>query len=178
MFVVAGLCAAIAFAIENQRDRQLTDQIGQTQSELLSLGGQITSIKDAELTTPNDFIAAYAQVEPLERDYDQKLNEFDKLYNAILQRDAHRSLFDLQRYRGTHHPKTWEKMSEIIGLVRRINDLTKREISVAHAMASLPEAERARFWHEQFLPLAVEERALRHQLEVVGQGEVGNSSIQ
>ena len=69
-------------------------------------------------------------------------------------------------------------MSEIIGLVRRINDLTKREISVVHAMGSLPEAERARFWHEQFLPLAFEERRLRHQLEVVGQGEVGKSITQ
>jgi hypothetical protein len=61
----------------------------------------ITSIKDANLATPNDFIAAYAQVEPLEKEYDQKLDKYNKLYNAMRERDAHRSLFDLQRFRGT-----------------------------------------------------------------------------
>ena len=140
---------------------------------------QCDSIKDdAGLTTPNDFIAAYAQVEPLEKEYDQKLDKFNKLYNAIRERDAHRSLFDLQRFRGTHHPKSWEQMSEIIALVREINDVTKREISVVHAMASLPESDRARFWHEQFLPLAAEEHALREQLRVVGQGEASDATTQ
>jgi hypothetical protein len=61
-------------------------------------------------------------------------------------------------------------MSEIIGLVREINEVTKRQISVVHAMASLPESERMRFWHEQFIPLGAQEHALREQLQVVGQG--------
>ena len=53
---------------------------------------------------------------------------------------------------------------------RRINDITKRKISVVRALTSLPEPERARFWHEQVLPLAAEERVLREQLRVVGEG--------
>jgi hypothetical protein len=61
-------------------------------------------------------------------------------------------------------------MSEIIGLVRQINEITKREISVVLAMSSLPEPERLRFWHEQFMPLAAEEHALRERLQIVGQG--------
>jgi hypothetical protein len=69
-------------------------------------------------------------------------------------------------------------MSEIISLVRQINELTKREISVVHAMASLSEPERLRFWHEQFMPLAAQEHALREQLQVVGEGQAPDSSVQ
>lgn len=104
---------AAAFAIEDKRDRALMYEMGTAQSELLSMGAQISSIKDGNLATPNDFIAAYAQVEPLEKEYDQKLEKFSQLYNAARERDSHLSLLDLQRFRGTHHPKTWEKMSEI-----------------------------------------------------------------
>ena len=69
-------------------------------------------------------------------------------------------------------------MSEIIGLVREINEVTKRQISVVHAMALLPEPERMRFWREQFMPLAAQEHALREQLRVVGPGQTPDSSVQ
>ena len=69
-------------------------------------------------------------------------------------------------------------MSEIIGLVREISEVTKRQISVVHAMASLPEPERMRFWHEQFMPLPAPEHVLREQLQVVGQGQTPDSSVQ
>jgi hypothetical protein len=64
-------------------------------------------------------------------------------------------------------------MSQIIEIVRQINDITKREISVVHAMSSLPEPERTRFWHEQFMPLAAQEHALRQELRVVADGFFG-----
>lgn len=130
------------------------------------------------LATMNDFIAAYAQVEPLEKEYDQQLQSFSDLFRTASERDSHRSLFDLERVRGKHHPESWEKMSRIMGLVRQINEITKREISVVHAMASLPEPERARFWHEQFMPLAAEEHALREELQAVGQEQPDRSSAQ
>jgi hypothetical protein len=69
-------------------------------------------------------------------------------------------------------------MSQIIEIVRQINDTTKREISVVHAMSSLPEPERARFWHEQFMPLAAQEDALRQELRVVGEESPTGSSVQ
>jgi hypothetical protein len=105
-----------------------------------------------------------AQVEPLEKEYDQKLQKFIELYRTAKERDSHRSWMDLQRLRGRYHPESWEKMSQIIDLVRKINETTKREISVVHAMAGLPEPERARFWHEQFMPSAAQEHALRERL--------------
>ena len=36
---------------------------------------------DANLTTTNDFIAAYAQVEPLEKEYEAKLDRFSELFH-------------------------------------------------------------------------------------------------
>jgi len=43
---------------------------------LQELGAQIAAIKDADLTSISDFIAAYAQIERLEKEYDQKLQKF------------------------------------------------------------------------------------------------------
>jgi hypothetical protein len=96
----------------------------------------------------------------------------------LKKRERHRSLLNLQRLCGGHHPGSWEKMSQIIEIVRQINDIAKREISVVHARSSLPEPERARFWHEQFMPLAAQEHALRQELRIVGQEPPAGSSVQ
>jgi hypothetical protein len=69
-------------------------------------------------------------------------------------------------------------MSEIVILVRQINDVTKREESVIHAMASLPEPDRVRFWHEQFMPLSAEEHALRERLQEAGRNRSAESNVQ
>ena len=69
-------------------------------------------------------------------------------------------------------------MSEIVTLVRRINDVTKREESVIHAMASLPEPDRVPFWHEQFMPLSAEEHALRERLQEAGRNRSAESNVQ
>jgi hypothetical protein len=169
---------ATEFAIENRRDEAISADITRAESDLRELGAQIAAIKDGDLTSMNDFIAAYAQVEPLEKEYDQKLQKFTDLYRTAKERDSHRSFLDFQRLRGRHHPESWEKMSQIIEIVRQINDITKREISVVHAMSSLPEPERARFWHEQFMPLAAQEHALRQALRAVGEEPPAGSSVQ
>lgn len=178
VLLISFVAVAVALAIQDRTDRTMMAEISREESELRELGTQIASLKDATLTTTNDFIAAYAQVEPLEKEYDQKLQKFSELYRTARERDSHRSVFDLQRFRGTHHPENWEKMSQIIDLVRQINDTTKREISVVHAMAALPEPERMRFWHEQFMPLAAQEHALREELRIVGQEQPPDSSAQ
>lgn len=173
---VIGVAAAVV--IEDRRDEAIAAEISRSQSDLQELGAQIAAIKDGDLTSMNDYIAAYAQAEPLEKEYDQKLQKFSDLYRAAKERDSHRSVMNLQRLRGKHHPETWENMSQIIDLVRQINEITKREISVVHAMASLPEPERAQFWHEQFMPLAAQEHALREELQRVGQEQPSSGSIQ
>jgi hypothetical protein len=178
ILVIAVIGIAAEFEIEDRREEALAAEIARAESDLRELGAQIAYIKDGDLTSMNDFISAYAQVEPLEKEYDQKLQKFTDLYKTAKERDSQRSLLDLQRLRGKHHPETWEKMSQIIEIVRQINDITKREISVVHAMASLPEPERMRFWHEQFMPLAAQEHALREQLQVAGQGRTPDPSVQ
>src|SRR5215472_12317441 len=172
------IIVGVAFAIQDRRDKALAAEMERAQSELLGLGGQITAIKDADLATANDYIAAFAQIEPIQKEYDEKLQKFSDLYSYARERDSHRGLLDIQRLRGKHHPETWDRMSEIVGLVRQINDITKRESSVVQAMAGLPDVERAQFWHEQFLPLAAQEHALREKLVIVGQGKPATSSVQ
>ena len=179
--VISVACIAatgVTLVVRDRNEKEMLSQLERSQAELRMLGGQIANIKDADLTSTNDFISAYAQIEPLEKEYEVKLQQFSGLYERARERDSHRGWLDLERLRGRHHPETWEKMSEIIRLVREINEVTKRQISVVHAMASLPEPERMRFWHEQFMPLAAQEHALREQLQVVGQGQTPDSSMQ
>jgi hypothetical protein len=172
---LAADCVSVAavgmtLAVRDHEDKEMANRLERAESELRGLGGEIAGIKDADLTTTNDFISAYAQIEPFEKEYEVKLQQFSDLYAQARDRDSQRHWLDLQRLRGKHHPETWEAMAEIIGLVRQINEITKREISIVHAMASLPEPERLRFWHEQFMPLAAQEHALRERLQIVGQG--------
>jgi hypothetical protein len=179
--VILVVCIAAAggtLVVRDRNEKEMLSQLDRSQSDLRVLGGQIANIKDGDLASVNDFISAYAQIEPLEKEYEAKLQQFSVLYERARERDSHRGWLDLERLRGRHHPETWGKMSEIIGLVREINEVTKRQISVVHAMASLPEPERMRFWHEQFMPLAAQEHALREQLQVVGQGQTPDPSVQ
>ena len=103
----------VASAVQDRRDKALATEIERTQFELLGLGGQITAIKDADLTTTNDYIAAFAQIEPIQKEYDEKLQKFSDLYSYARERDSHRGLIDIQRLRGKHHPETWDRMSLI-----------------------------------------------------------------
>ena len=151
--------------------------IGREWSFSFSAGKSATS-KDADLGSMNDYISAYAQVEHLQSDYDQKLQKYSKLYSLARKRDSDRGIFNIERFRGKYHPETWENMTEIIDLVRQINELTKRQTAVIHVMASLPEPERVKFWHEQFAPPAAEEHALREKLRVVGQGTPPGGRVQ
>lgn len=177
--VLGGLVVwfAVTLAVESREERRLEAAIDRASSELKSTGAQIASIKDADLQSMNDYISAYAQIEPLQREYDQKLQTMVEMYRAAEDWDSRRSPIS-KRLHGAHHPKSWEQMSEIVGLVQQINGVNKREISVIHAMAGLPEAERPKFWHEQFMPLAAEEHALRERLQVAGQNRSPDSRVQ
>lgn len=176
--VIILIVIAVAFATQEHNDRVLAEELDRTGVELQVLGRQITDIKDADLVSMNDYISAYAQVEHLQSDYDQKLQKYNELYSLARKRDSDRGIFNVERFHGKHHPETWENMTEIIDLVRQINELTKRETAVIHAMVSLPEPERVKFWHEQFAPLAAEEHALREKLRVTGQGTPPGGRVQ
>jgi hypothetical protein len=52
---------------EDRKDRATTEEIARAEADLRELGAEIAAIKDADLTSMNDFIAAHAQIEPLEK---------------------------------------------------------------------------------------------------------------
>jgi hypothetical protein len=68
-----------------------------------------------------------------------------------------------------YNPEVWGNASEIIELIRQINAVMKKEASVIRDMSSLPEQEQVQFWHEEFMPLWVQEHALRERLLLAGQ---------
>ena len=115
-----------------------------------------------------EYVAAYAQVEPLLTAYDQKLQEYSELYNTAQQRDQKRGPINIRRLHNRYNPEIWRNTSELIALIRQINDVMKQEASVIRDMGSFPEQEQLQFWHEEFMPLVAQEHALREQLLVAG----------
>jgi hypothetical protein len=172
------IVVAITFAVQSRNDEVISAEIARTGAELQTIGTQIADIKDANLKSMNDYIGAYAQIEPLLKEYDQKLQKFSDLCRLAQERDRHRGLFNVKNLYSQHHPEVWADMAEMVDLVHKINEVAKREESVIRAMSSLPEAERVRFWHEQFTPLAAEEHALRERLLEAGQSRFPDSGTQ
>ena len=107
---------AIVFAVQDHEGRVLAEDLDRTGVELKVFGGQISDIKDADLVSMNDYISAYAQVDHLQSDYDQKLQKYNELYSLARKRDSDRGIFNVERFHGKHHPETWENMTEIIAM--------------------------------------------------------------
>ena len=169
IFLGVVLIVAVALAIQKRNDRVLDAQAAQSESELRTLGAQIAAIKDRQFGTMSEYVAAYARVEPLLKDYDQKLQQYSKLCSTAQQRDQKRGLINIRRLYSRYNTEVWRNNSEILELVRQVNEVTKKEASVIHDMASLPADEQVQFWHDEFMPLAAQEHALREQLLLVGQ---------
>ncbi len=163
------LIVAIALGIQNHNDRVLGAQVAQSESELRTVGAQIAAIKDRQFGTMSEYIAAYARVEPLLKDYDQKLQQYSELCSTAQQRDQKRGLINIRRLHSRYNAEVWRNNSELIELVRQVNEVTKKEASVIHDMASLPAEEQVQFWHDEFMPLAAQEHALRERLVLAGQ---------
>src|SRR5713101_6064214 len=163
------LSVAVALGIQQHNDRVLGAQVAQSESELRTLGAQIAAIKDRQFGTMSEYIAAYARVEPLLKDYDQKLQHYGELCSTAQQRDQKRGLINIRRLHTRYNAKVRQNNSELIEFVRQVNEVTRKEASVIHDMASLPAEERVHFWHDEFMPLAAQEHALRKRLLLVGQ---------
>lgn len=169
ILLAVAVSVAATLGIQNHNDSVLDAQAAQNESELRTLGAQIAAIKDHQFGTMNEYIAAYARVEPLLRQYDQKLQQYTDLCNTAQQRDQKRGLINIQRLHSRSNAEAWRNNAELIELVRQVNEVMKKEASVIHDMASLPTQEQVRFWHDEFMPLAEQEHALREQLLLVEQ---------
>ena len=169
LIVASALGVAILLRVQNHEDHVLTAQITQTEADLRVTGARIANIKDHEFKTMAEYVVAYARVEPLLTEYDQKLQEYSKLYNTAQQRDQKRGLINIQRLHNNYNSEVWRDTSELIAIIRQINEVMKNEASVIRDMRSLPEQEQVQFWHEEFMPLVAQERALRERLVFAGQ---------
>src|SRR5712664_2856577 len=169
LIVASTLGVAILLGVQNHEDHVLTAQITQTEADLRVTGARIANIKDHEFKTMAEYVVAYARGEPLLTEYDQKLQEYSELYNTAQQRDQKRGLINIQRLHNDYNPEVWRDTSELIAIIRQINEVMKNEASVIRDMRSLPEQEQVQFWHEEFMPLVAQERALRERLVFAGQ---------
>ena len=158
---------AVTFAIQEHNDRVLNDEITGAASELQDTGARLMSIRDADMKDMNDYIRSYSQMEPLVNDYENKLQKITGPYSEARERD--RRLLRVERLYRKPHFTNWQSMSEILDISRALNRVLRQEASIIQNMALLPESERMQFWHEQFLPLEAQEKALRAKLLIVGQ---------
>jgi hypothetical protein len=136
--VVLGV--AITLGVQDHRDRALAAQIKESELELRIAGARIAGIKDRDFQTMTDYIDAYGQIEPLQKDYDQKLQRYSDLCDRAKQRDQKR-LTNIWRRHNRYNPEVWRNASEIIDLVR----------------------------HKEFMPLLAQEHVLREKLLLAGQ---------
>src|SRR5258708_11197303 len=103
IFLGVVLSVAVALGIQNHNDRVLGAQVAQSESELRTVGAQIAAIKDRQFGTMSEYIAAYARVEPLLKDYDQKLQQYSELCSTAQQRDQKRGLVNSHRLHSRHN---------------------------------------------------------------------------
>lgn len=158
---------AVAFAVQEHNDRVLSEELTETASELQDTGARVTSIRDADMKSMDDYIRAFAEIGPLLDTYDRHLQKITDLYNQAHDRD--KRLLSVERLYRRPHLTNWESMSEILDTARALNKVMRQETSVVQNMAQLPESERMQFWHEHFLPLEAQEKGLRAKLLIVGQ---------
>ena len=149
LIVITALIATVE--IQDRNDRMLEQRIARATSDLKVTGRQIAGMRDALTTNMSEYISTYKELEPLLRQYANKLSQLREVYDQAQGRESRRELVDLVRGYRMYNPGTWENMREIIVLTGEINDVMKRQASVIHDMASLPESERLQFWHEHFL---------------------------
>jgi hypothetical protein len=169
LIVGSALGVGIVLGIQNHEDHVLTSQITQTEADLRLIGARIANIKDHDFKTMAEYVGAYAEIEPLLTEYDQTLQEYSELYNTAQRRDQKRGLINIQRLHNRYNPEVWRNTSELITVIREINDVMKREASVIRDMRSIAEQEQVQFWHEEFMPLMAQEHALRERLLIAGQ---------
>jgi hypothetical protein len=160
---VAMLCIAITFGIQNGGDRRTTIEIEQGTKDFQSVAVKIGGIKGRELKTTKDYIDAYAEIEPLLSDFDDRLRRFTGILKDSQERDKNRGPLNIQRlYLNRDKQLFWDM--EVFDLLRQDSELTRKEVLVTSQMAALPDKDQVEFWNTNFLPLAKQEDDLRQKL--------------
>lgn len=157
MIVLCGRLVAVG--IEKHSDDVLAAQITKAEAELRETGGRIAQIKDRDFKSMEDCVAAYARIEPLLQEYDESLQRYSELYDMAQQRDRSRGFFNVQRLYSRSSPGVWRNTSEVLALVRQINETIKKEASVIRDWGPFRRANKSssgmrrscRFWRKNML---------------------------
>lgn len=158
------LSVAITFGIQNGYDRIATIRLEDGMKDFKDVADKIGAIKGRDLQTTKDYIDAYAEMEPLQVEYDNRLRAFTDFLSEAKQKDKNRGPINIQHLYSKH--KEWLVWDdEIADLLRQGNELTKQEVLAAKQMASLPESYQPKFWQKNFRPLLEEEATLRQKIE-------------
>ena len=70
---------AVLFAVQEHKERVLSEEVNDTGAELQDTGAKITSIRDVDLKEMNDYVRAYSELAPLLDDYDRQLQKTTNL---------------------------------------------------------------------------------------------------
>ena len=105
---------SVAFAVQEENDRVLSEELSETASELQDTGARITSIPDVEMKNMDDYVRAFSEIGPLLDNYDRHLQRITDLYNLARERD--KRLLSVNRLYRRPHLTNWESMSEILDI--------------------------------------------------------------
>ena len=155
-------CIAVTFGIQNGSDRILTRDFEASNAALKELMTKVGGIKQRKLETTQDYIDAYAELEPLIADLDAKIARAEELYQKAKHQDESRGPVNIQRF---YHndPQNWKSYVTVMDFLRQSSELTKQEMAAARDMAALPQQDQPRFWNAQFRPLIEQEDVLRQK---------------
>jgi hypothetical protein len=157
------LCAAVCFGIQNGNDRKTTAQVEGGAKGFQDVAQRIGAIKNRDLRTTRDYIAAYEEIAPLLAEFDAKLQLFTDALSQARARDQSRGPFNIQRlYRKHNEWMAWD--ASTFELLRQDSEITSKQVQVVKQMAELPERDQLEFWRRNFQPLQQEEEALRQRL--------------
>jgi hypothetical protein len=163
LIVVAALCLAVTFGVQNGTDRKIVDQINQSSSEMEDIAAKLGALKQRRIETTQDYIQTYSEIDELIPALDTTVNHAEEVLKRINRVNESRGSFNIQHLYLNRRPEAWTNYSDAIELVRQMSTLTKKETSTIKSMSQLPIQDQPQFWQTEFKPLLGQENSLRQQ---------------
>lgn len=156
--IVFGL--ATTFGIQNGNERIVTDEVTVASAALKTIATKISTIKQREMKTTEDYIQAYKEIDSLLPEFDSKVHKFSEISEESDRRDQNRGAVNIQRFYKTYRSDYKKNVKDLLAELREYVSLTRKEIEVTKEMAELPTQDQVAYWQKEFKPLLVQEEAL------------------
>jgi len=162
----APLCTAVTFGIQNGHDRMRTAEIEQAARGFQAVAEKIGSIKSRDFKRTQDYIEAYAELDPLLTEFDIALKRFDEIIAEADRLDRSRGPLNIQRLYPRHQQwMQWD--AKTFDLLHQDSQLTRRQIETIKEMANVPSQQQVAFWKRNVQPLLEQEDEIRAQMASV-----------